>query len=101
MQIRGRSALTSRGADVRIGAILLALSVGAWLGSSPVRAELAREPISQHVEAAVRAGPPRDDPLAIYETDPKHIDFVALLTKALRDGDLAGSVVEAEPEFAQ
>ncbi len=36
-----------------------------------------------------------------YEIDPKHIDVVALLTKALRDGDLAGRVVEAEPEFAQ
>ncbi len=36
-----------------------------------------------------------------YATDPKHIDVAALLTAALRDGDLAGLVAEAEPEFAQ
>lgn len=36
-----------------------------------------------------------------YEIDPKHIDVAALLTAALRDGDLAGRLVEAEPEFAQ
>lgn len=36
-----------------------------------------------------------------YELDPKHIDVVSLLTNALRDDDLAGLVIGAEPEFAQ